>query len=76
MTISIATMTSIIVPGGTNRLMNLFSNSNDIVIPWEQIKCIGEDLILIELQNKYNKYELKGWKKLHIKKIDLEKKGG
>lgn len=49
MTISIATMTSIIVPGGTNRLMNLFSNSNDIVIPWEQIKCIGEDLILIEL---------------------------
>lgn len=42
-------ITSIIVPGGTNRLMNLFSNSNDIVIPWEQIKCIGEDLILIEL---------------------------
>ena len=42
-------ITSIIVPGGTNRLMNLFSNSNDIVIPWEQIKCIGEDLILVEL---------------------------
>lgn len=42
-------ITSIIVPGGTNRLMNLFSNSNDIVIPWEQIKCIGEDLILVEI---------------------------
>ena len=42
-------ITSIIVPGGTNRLMNLFSNSNDIVIPWEQIKCIGEDLILVDI---------------------------
>ena len=42
-------ITSIIVPGGTNRLMNLFSNSKDIVIPWEQIKCIGEDLILVEI---------------------------
>ncbi len=42
-------ITSIIVPGGTNRLMNLFSNSNDIIIPWEQIKCIGDDLILVEI---------------------------
>ena len=42
-------ITSIIVPGGTNRLMNLFSNSNDIVIPWERIKCIGDDLILVEI---------------------------
>ena len=38
-------MTSIIVPGGTNKLMSLFSNSNDIVIPWENIKCISDDLI-------------------------------
>ena len=42
-------ITSIIVPGGTNKLMNLFSNSNDIIIPWERIKCIGEDLILVEI---------------------------
>lgn len=42
-------ITSIIVPGGTNRLMNLFSNSNDIVIPWERIKCISDDLILVEI---------------------------
>ena len=42
-------ITSIIVPGGTNRLMSLFSNSNDIIIPWERIKCIGDDLILVEL---------------------------
>ena len=42
-------ITSIIVPGGTNKLINLFSNSNDIVIPWEQIRCIGDDLILVEI---------------------------
>ena len=42
-------ITSIIVPGGTNKLMSLFSSNNDIVIPWDKIKCIGDDLILVEL---------------------------
>ncbi len=45
-------ITSIIVPGGTNKLMNLFSSSNDIVIPWSNIKCIGDDLILVEIEEK------------------------
>ncbi len=42
-------ITSIIVPGGTNKLVNFFSGSNDIVIEWSKIKCIGEDLILVEI---------------------------
>ena len=42
------TITHIIVPG-SNKLMNLFSSSNDILIPWEKIKCISEDLILVEI---------------------------
>lgn len=42
-------ITSIIVPG-TSKLFNMFSNS-DIIIPWENIKCIGEDIILVEVQN-------------------------
>ena len=42
-------ITSIIVPGGNNKLLNMFSSSNDIVIPWQNIKCIGEDLILVEI---------------------------
>lgn len=42
-------ITSIIVPGGTNKLMSLFSNNNDIIIPWDRIKCIGDDLILVEI---------------------------
>lgn len=42
-------ITSIIVPGNT-KLFNVFS-SGEIVIPWENIKCIGEDIILVEIQN-------------------------
>ena len=43
------TITSIIVPGN-NKLFNVFA-SNDIVIPWESIKCIGDDIILVEIKN-------------------------
>ena len=41
------TITHIIVPG-SNKLLNIFSQSNDIVIPWKAVKCIGDDLILVE----------------------------
>lgn len=41
-------ITSIIVPG-SSKLFNMFSNSNDIIIPWQNIKCIGDDVILVEL---------------------------
>ena len=37
-------ITSIIVPGN-NKLLNIFSSNNDIVIPWQNIKCIGDDVI-------------------------------
>ena len=42
-------ITSIIVPGGNNKFLNLFSNNNDIIIPWERIHCIGEELILVKI---------------------------
>lgn len=41
-------ITSIIVPG-SNKILSIFSNANDIVIPWQNIKCIGEDIILVEI---------------------------
>ena len=41
-------ITSIIVPG-TNKVLNIFAQNNEIVIPWENIKCIGDDLILVEI---------------------------
>ena len=42
-------ITAIIVPGGSNKIANFFSSVNDIVIKWEDIKCIGDDLILVEI---------------------------
>ncbi len=41
-------ITSIIVPG-SNKLLNMFSGNNDIVIQWQNIKCIGDDVILVEI---------------------------
>ena len=42
------TITSIIVPRST-KFFNVFSSGTDIVIPWEKIKCIGEEIILVEI---------------------------
>ena len=41
-------ITSIIVPG-SNKFINIFTTNNDIVIPWKNVKCIGDDLILVEI---------------------------
>ena len=46
-------ITSIIVPGNS-KLINLFAGNNDIVIPWQNIKCIGEDIILVEINKEYS----------------------
>ena len=45
----VGVITSIIVPGNS-KLFNMFSGGNDIIIPWQNIKCIGDDVILVELQ--------------------------
>ena len=44
-------ITSIIVPGNA-KLFNVFSKDSDIVIPWQNIKCIGDDVILVEIWQK------------------------
>lgn len=42
------TITSIVVPGNS-KIFNIFSSDHEIVIPWANIKCIGEDIILVEI---------------------------
>ena len=42
------TITSIIVPGTSKKIFNFFSSVNDLTIPWENITCIGEDIILVK----------------------------
>lgn len=54
------TITSIIVPG-SNKILSMFSASNDIVIQWQNIKCIGDDVILVEI-----------WKMKPIKEKNIE----
>ena len=41
-------ITSIIVPGN-NKILNMFAGNNDIVIDWQSIKCIGDDVILLDI---------------------------
>ena len=41
-------ITSIIVPGN-NKAIIYFLAGNEIIIPWEKVKCIGEDIILVEI---------------------------
>jgi len=41
-------ITAIIVPG-TNKIFNFFTGNNEISIPWENIKCIGDEIILVEI---------------------------
>lgn len=40
---------SLIVPGNY-RIMGLFGKESDIVIKWESIKTIGDDLIIIDME--------------------------
>jgi len=37
---------SIVVPG-PSRIKNLFGRNGDIVIPWEKIQRVGDDIILV-----------------------------
>ena len=33
---------------GRPRFFGLFGREPDLIIPWDQIKCIGEDTVLVE----------------------------
>lgn len=58
-------ITSIIVPG-SNRILSVFSSSNDIVIPWQNIKCIGDDVILVEIWNRNKLPQKNTWNNIKI----------
>ena len=34
---------------GTSKPFSMFAGTNDIVIEWSKIKCIGENVILVEI---------------------------
>ena len=41
-------ITSIIVPG-SSKPFSMFAGNNEIVIEWSKIKCIGENVIFVEI---------------------------
>ena len=42
-------VTAIVVPG-PSKLLGLLKGRNDLVIPWERIKKIGDDVILVDVE--------------------------
>jgi YlmC/YmxH family sporulation protein len=43
---------SIIIPGAS-KLFGLIGRNNEIIIPWENIKRIGEDIIFVDLGERF-----------------------
>lgn len=41
-------ITSIIVPGN-RKMFSFFAKGEDVVIKWEKIKCIGDDVVLVDI---------------------------
>lgn len=42
---------AIILPGPSGRFMGLFAKNDDVIVPWEKIRKLGVDVILVEVRN-------------------------
>ena len=52
---------AIVVPG-RYKVLGIFGREDDYVIPWENIKRIGEDLILVEIDGEYRREKMARYK--------------
>ncbi|MGI6778741.1 MAG: YlmC/YmxH family sporulation protein [Acetivibrionales bacterium] len=43
---------AVIIPGGS-RLFGLIGKDSEFIIPWERIKKIGEDIILVDMDERF-----------------------
>ena len=50
-------ITAIVVPGAS-RFLGLLKEEDDLVIPWEKIKKIGDDVILVDVETRYMAHKL------------------
>jgi len=42
-------ITAVILPG-ENKMFGFFGRSDDIIIPWDKVKKVSNDMILVEMQ--------------------------
>lgn len=49
-------ITAIVVPGAS-RWLGLVKSEDDLVIPWEKIKKIGDDVILVDVEGQRSFHE-------------------
>lgn len=47
-------ISAIILPGQSGRMMGFFGKEEEIVVPWDKIKKIGVDVILVDLSSSVN----------------------
>ena len=45
-----------LVISGPSRMMGFFGRDQDLVIPWDRIQKIGEDVILVNLSDGYSPF--------------------
>lgn len=45
------TVKAFIIPASSNKLLSFFTKKQDIVIGWNEIQKIGEDVILVNFKN-------------------------
>jgi YlmC/YmxH family sporulation protein len=43
---------AIVIPGG-GRFFGIIGKDNEVIIPWERINKIGEDIILVEMDDRF-----------------------
>lgn len=43
---------AIVIPGG-GRFFGIIGRDNEVIIPWERINKIGEDIILVEMDDRF-----------------------
>lgn len=43
---------SIVIPGG-GRFFGIIGKENELIIPWDRIRKIGEDIILVEVDERF-----------------------
>ena len=44
-----------LVMKGTGRLLGFLGKDDELIIPWQLIKRVGEDIIIVDIQEKYLK---------------------